>query len=136
MVVGAKAMTARHFPAPWTIRDLLHGLLIALTFPGHLIWELATATAKGTARQDRHVRCPLADVRLYRIGLVRSLGSNRWPALASGPLNSSYDPKPTGRFPPPWSVEEQPVPFCGFSATLTRDFSVYLLPERIDGVSQ
>jgi hypothetical protein len=41
MVVGAKAMTARHFPAPWTIPDLLHGLLIALTFPGDLIWELA-----------------------------------------------------------------------------------------------
>ena len=32
MVVGAKAMTARHFPAPWTI---------LLTFPGDLIWELA-----------------------------------------------------------------------------------------------
>ena len=34
-------MPARRFPPPWTIRDLLHGLLIALTFPGRLIWELA-----------------------------------------------------------------------------------------------
>jgi len=35
------APSQRRFPPPWTIRDLLHGLLIALTFPGHLIWELA-----------------------------------------------------------------------------------------------
>jgi hypothetical protein len=34
-------MTARRYPPPWTIRDLLHELLIALTSPGHLIWELA-----------------------------------------------------------------------------------------------
>ena len=35
------AMTPRRLPPPWTIRDLPHGLLIALTFPGHVIWELA-----------------------------------------------------------------------------------------------
>src|SRR5215469_13831986 len=41
---------------------------------------------------------------------------------------------PARRFPPPWSVEQQALLFCGFSATLTRDL-YYLLPERIDGIS-
>jgi hypothetical protein len=33
-------MMARRFPPPWSIRHLRRGL-IALTFPGYLIWDLA-----------------------------------------------------------------------------------------------
>jgi len=38
------------------------------------------------------------------------------PADASAPLAIPH----RRRFPPPWSVEEEPVLFCGISATLTR----------------
>ena len=34
-------MMARRFPPPRSIRHLPRGLLIALTFPGYLIWDLA-----------------------------------------------------------------------------------------------
>jgi hypothetical protein len=35
-----RAVTARRFPPTWSIRHLARGLLIALTFPGLLIWDL------------------------------------------------------------------------------------------------
>ena len=38
------------------------------------------------------------------------------------------------RFPPPWSVKEQPVLFLWLWRNTEESF-VYLLPERIDGIS-
>jgi hypothetical protein len=102
----------RRFPPPWSVRRFASGLLIVLAFPGYPIWHLT----KYCSSQEGWLGKIGAFIILSPIFAFSALvwigiwGFYPGAALASGPrsLNSSRDPMPKRRFPPPWSAEVTP----------------------------